>query len=207
MPTPNKKIAIICEVCGCEFTVKPSLAKNRRFCSWDCKAKAGNKTKVMLICQNCGEQFVTYRKLNAKYCSISCGVSARNKTEQNPARKRDMSGKNNPMFGRRLNGPDNPMFGKTRSANPAWRGGRKIRKDGYVLVMAPEGHPYPINSGKNKTGYILEHRLIMEQHLGRYLEPTEVVHHIDGNPTNNNVDNLQLFSSQNEHIKKAHGKG
>lgn len=206
MPMPSRKVAVICEVCGQEFTVKPSLAKNRHYCSWACRTKAGESTKVTLTCQNCGQPFVTYRKFNAKYCSISCGISARNKTEQNPSYKRDISGENNPMYGRGLNGPTNPMHGKTRDANPAWRGGRKVRKDGYVLVIAPEGYHNPISSGKGKTGYVLEHRLVMEQHLGRYLEPHEVIHHIDGDPTNNNIENLQLFSSQQEHITKAHGK-
>ena len=42
----------------------------------------------------------------------------------------------------------------------------------------------------NKT--IREHRIIMEKHLGRKLEPWEHVHHIDGNKTNNKIENLQL---------------
>lgn len=206
MPTPNKKVALICEECGTEFTVKPSLARGRRFCSWECKIKNAEATKITATCLHCGQQFETYRKYHAKYCSISCGISARNLTDQNPAFTRDVSGANNPMYGRGAYGPDNPMFGKNREANPAWRGGRKIRKDGYVLIIAPEGHPYPISGGENKTGYVLEHRLVMEQHLGRYLDPQEVIHHIDGNPSNNSIDNLQLFSSQNEHITKGHGK-
>ena len=206
MPMPSKKVAIICEVCGNEFTLKPSAAKGRRFCSWECRLKYAQEGRVTVECQHCKKPFETYRDRPAKYCSVSCGMSARNLTEQNPAYSRDISGEKNPMYGRGLSGADNPMHGKVRDANPAWRGGRKIRKDGYVLIIAPEGHPHPIRSGKNATGYILEHRLVIEQHLGRYLEPSEVVHHIDGNPTNNNIDNLQLFSSQQEHISVGHGK-
>jgi hypothetical protein len=37
-----------------------------------------------------------------------------------------------------------------------------------------------------------EHRVVMEQHIGRLLEPWEVVHHKDGNPANNSVDNLEI---------------
>jgi hypothetical protein len=39
----------------------------------------------------------------------------------------------------------------------------------------------------------------MEKHLGRYLKPEEVVHHIDGNPGNNVLDNLMLFPNDGEH--------
>ncbi len=95
------------------------------------------------------------------------------------------------------------MFGKKAEQNPAWKGGRKTRADGYVLVYAPD-HPYAISDSDGKKTYILEHRLVMEQYLGRYLLPDEVVHHKDGNPSNNDIGNLELFSSQSEHISKAH---
>lgn len=109
------------------------------------------------------------------------------------------------MFGKGFFGQDNPMFGKKAEQNPAWKGGRKIRADGYILVYAPD-HPYAISDGKGKGKgrYVLEHRLVMEQHLGRYLLPNEVVHHKDENPSNNDISNLELFSSQSEHISMAH---
>mgnify|MGYP000967476062 CR=1 FL=1 len=37
-----------------------------------------------------------------------------------------------------------------------------------------------------------EHRVIMERHLGRKLEPWELVHHKDSNPHNNTIENLEL---------------
>jgi hypothetical protein len=49
-----------------------------------------------------------------------------------------------------------------------------------------------------------EHRLIMEKHLGRYLFPTEVVHHIDGDVINNKLSNLFLFPNQSAHAKFHH---
>ena len=42
----------------------------------------------------------------------------------------------------------------------------------------------------------LEHRWVMEQHLGRPLMSEETVHHIDGNRQNNTLANLELFSSR-----------
>lgn len=48
---------------------------------------------------------------------------------------------------------------------------------------------------------IPEHRFVMEQHLGRPLKSTEVVHHIDHNRLNNAIENLQLIKSNSEHRK------
>lgn len=52
---------------------------------------------------------------------------------------------------------------------------------------------------KKKTS-INAHRAITEELLQRKLTYNEVVHHIDGNPKNNNLDNLLVLSRSN-HIK------
>ena len=71
------------------------------------------------------------------------------------------------------------------SKHPNWKGGIII-SHGYRAVRRAN-HPFSVN------GYVKEHRLIMEKKMGRYLEPDEVVHHIDGDGLNNNEKNLQLF--------------
>jgi hypothetical protein len=130
-------------------------------------------------------------------------MTARNLTDKNPSYSRDVSGEKNPMYGIHRNGKDNPMYGRRKELSTQWRGGRKIRKDGYILVMAPDDHPIR-NRSNDPSVYILEHRLIMEQHLGRYLDDAEIVHHLDGNPSNNAIENLQLYKNQSEHVLKAH---
>ncbi|MCC7451043.1 MAG: HNH endonuclease, partial [Anaerolineae bacterium] len=79
--------------------------------------------------------------------------------------------------------------------NHEWKGGRRLDSDGYVLIYAPH-HPYA-----NNNGCVREHRLVMEQHLGRYLEPQEVVHHINNDKADNRIENLELFASNAEHLR------
>ena len=82
-----------------------------------------------------------------------------------------------------------------RRFNPNWKGGVTYKQNGYKLIFNP-GHP---NCGK--AGYVMEHRLVMSNHLGRPLSQEEVVHHIDHDITNNSIENLQLFKNKSEHRK------
>jgi hypothetical protein len=93
--------------------------------------------------------------------------------------------------------------GPSGQANGFYKGGRSIDLDGYVTVPAPEGHPYAKAKarGRRNLGRILEHRLVMERVLGRYLEPHEVVDHRDGCTIHNHPDNLRVFSSNAEHLQ------
>lgn len=73
--------------------------------------------------------------------------------------------------------------------------GRSIDKDGYSLISGQFDHPF-----RDKNNQVREHRLVMETHLGRYLVPAEVVHHLNGNKLDNRLCNLKLLSMQ-EHCQ------
>lgn len=64
---------------------------------------------------------------------------------------------------------------------PAWRGGRTTNPvSGYVSIRI---------DGK----YRLEHRVVMEEHLGRPLADYENVHHRNGQRDDNRIENLELW--------------
>lgn len=101
-------------------------------------------------------------------------------------------------------GLQRPNCGAQRGErNASYNGGRRINHNGYVMVTAPTGHPYAKIYGNKKTGWIFEHRLVLEQSLGRYLLPEEKVDHIDGLTLHNHPDNLRLFSSNREHLQET----
>ena len=68
--------------------------------------------------------------------------------------------------------------------------GRFFQKStGYWFVRDPT------NPMATRAGYVLEHRLVMSQRIGRPIRKTERVHHIDGDRKNNKPENLELWSS------------
>lgn len=80
-----------------------------------------------------------------------------------------------------------------------WRGGKHMQSGGYIEVYAPN-HPH-----KYSRNTVLEHRLVMEKHLGRFLKTNELVHHINENKSDNRIENLKL-TNRSEH-PRIHFKG
>jgi hypothetical protein len=79
----------------------------------------------------------------------------------------------------------------TGSNNKFWKGGtRHITAQGYVVIYAP-GYP------RNKC---LEHRYVIEKHLGRKLAHDEHVHHLNSDKTDNRLENLAVID------RKEHGR-
>lgn len=67
---------------------------------------------------------------------------------------------------------------------------KKYKTNSYWMILCP-CHP-----NADSKGYVQEHRLIMEVHLGRFLNKNEYVHHKDENGLNNSLENLELVTPQ-----------
>lgn len=124
---------------------------------------------ISKICPTCKDTFVkkySYSRLywkRQKYCSIRCSGTLIKKGSK-PWNKDKRFKK---------------YWGK---GSPSYKGGRNISVAGYVRILIP-------GTGK----YQLEHRLVMEKHLGRKLDRQEIVHHRNGNREDNRLENLELM--------------
>ncbi len=91
------------------------------------------------------------------------------------------------------------MSGKN---NYFWNGGKHTKQYGYIAIYSPD-HPF-----KTKDNYVLEHRLVAEKYLGRFLTEEEVVHHKGikypigsiENKQDNRIENLELFPTASKHL-------
>ena len=77
----------------------------------------------------------------------------------------------------------------SRENSKFWKGGIFYHPSGYILYIGRR-----------------QHRLIMENHLGRKLSVKEVVHHNNGDKHDNRIENLTLFKNQKEHLEHHYNK-
>lgn len=83
---------------------------------------------------------------------------------------------------------------KMGELNGQYKNGKTKNIQGYILILS-HNHPF-----KNSNNRVLEHRLVMEKYIGRYLTPKEVVHHINGIRGDNRIENLMLCKNTKEHF-------
>jgi len=82
---------------------------------------------------------------------------------------------------------------------------RKPLPEGHVLLNRTTGYVYVKVSdhpqANPNTGLVPQHRLVMEKKLGRYLKPTDITYHINGDTADNRIENLRVFQNQTELLK------
>lgn len=76
---------------------------------------------------------------------------------------------------------------KRRQYTKRYEGKQFISKEGYIWIYLPKHHL------ANKAGYVIEHRLVMEEMLKRPLRKNENIHHLNGNKQDNHPENLELW--------------
>ena len=100
------------------------------------------------------------------------------------------------VFLGKLHGQPGGRFAmNSRENNPNWRGGKHLSSHGYAKVLVGEGHHLA-----DSKGYAYEHKVIAEKVLGRRLKPGEIVHHKDGDKTNNSAENIEALPSIAHHL-------
>jgi hypothetical protein len=131
----------------------------------------GKRIMVARVCDQCGTDFLAPATNVKKGYGRFCSLACRN-----------LSYKGRPQPADRKK----PNF--IRERNPNWHGGSSRHSGGYRAIRQHDGR------------YRLEHRVVMEAHLGRSLQRHEHVHHINGIKTDNRIENLQVMSAA-EHAR------
>ena len=188
----DNRIGLTCSECGGQF-----VGRRSSFCSQACRFKNWRKRqpqptpveraeRVPSECSCCKK---TFKKL--KNGSICGGCAYREKLRSVPRCK----------YCRRLIEQcrcEKCLCGKPKTPSATrcieCRGSRGERwqdRQGYIWVRVGKGHP-----GANSAGLIAEHRLVMQNHIGRALHRHEIVHHVfEGSRQDNRIENLQLWST------------
>jgi hypothetical protein len=91
--------------------------------------------------------------------------------------------------------------------NTHYQRAQRCGDENYVPQIAPKGTGFINKAGyriilDGNGGKIKEHRLVMEQHLGRKLLSHENVHHKNGNKSDNRLENLELWSTKQPQGKR-----
>jgi len=143
----------------------PQIGEIKRYCD---RGLSGRGKSIWLACVDCGKgRWVSFRKGHAESLRCrSCQCKRR--------------------------------VGKWREKNANWKGGRYKLQSGYIrLRIYPDDFFFAMSNSQRKGihGTILEHRLVMAQHLGRCLHSWEIVHHKNGVKDDNRIENLQVILS------------
>lgn len=177
----------ICRNCGKTFQ---GTGTRRKYCSIECRAAGMRMSRP--TCEMCGK---TVNRPTARFCSKECqAASLRGKPRTLFPKPCEMCGKTfQPMKdgGKRF---CSRACGSKATGLARRKPGGMVDPKGYILVRAPE-HPMA-----SRAGYVMEHRLVMAEHLGRNLTPREVVHHINGQKSDNRIENLVVME------KSAHDR-
>lgn len=86
-----------------------------------------------------------------------------------------------------------PRKNNSGENNPAWKGGIVQLKSGYVIVHCPD------HQNADGSGYVYQHRLVLEKKLGRFLKKDEIAHHLNHIKNDNRPENVEL-SNRSKHV-------
>ena len=163
-----------CQRCGQLMTVFPSDIHKRKYCSRQCQNEAAKGRrwgtgKVTIPCERCGTPVISFKSQSFRYCSKTCRYAAQAERQK------------------QIKGPRTSQ----------WKGGRYLSGGGYYFLningLTDSDRALARQMRHQRTAVVMEHRFIMAKHLGRTLKRGEIVHHINGDKTDNRIENLELL--------------
>lgn len=169
-PSGIRQRARIKQCCTCkqDFATYPS--KSSDYCSLECYRKT---------CKRCGSQFHA-AAVRSVYCSEKCKLGEH--TCENCGvvfvRKKKSLGR---FCSQKCHYDFECPVGTVRDGG-----------NGYKIIKVPPDTPNIKNFG-DRSGWMWEHRYVMQQKLGRPLGKSENVHHINGKRDDNRPENLELW--------------
>lgn len=187
------KIKIPCKTCGKEFQKR--INSEQQYCSVICRQNFS--TKITVPCETCGalvSKFpADFNKVKHHYCCQACASRTVFRENPKPSSENALYYEN-PNRCKYCNNilPFEDRFHVFCNTECLKKNTKEnsTSEFGYVQLAGYHGHPMA-----KKNGVILEHRLVMSQHLGRYLDKSEIVHHINENRSDNRIENLEVMSS------------
>ena len=158
---------------------------------------------MIVSCEYCGNRFTVKRSRKHYFCCDACRNEQRAKDRQEKIEHCSLCGKevyrppsrrHRECFCSRACHMKymNAQLNHHRMTNDTRR---KIRES-RLCRYGPHKDTYGKIYGK------LAHRVIMEEHIGRPLTSTEVVHHINGDKRDNRIENLLLCENQSAHMRE-----
>jgi len=176
-------VSKICPICKKEFSGPRWRLRRQTYCSVKCAHEAlKGKAYKEVVCQFCGKKFKVETWMERKYCSQECAWRALRGPRKREERKCLYCGSSFWVI---------PAKNKKFCSRECWRN--------YCFEKTKAKGTKRIN-GKQVNGKYV-HRVIMEQMIGRPLNPRERVHHIDMDRFNNDPSNLYLYPNESEHQK------
>ena len=151
---------------------------------------------IEIICKTCGKKRKYFpwviKKGFGKFCCLSCAVKSITKKV---SRKCLLCNKKFLVKRYKVKEGHGKFCSNSCSTKFRWgKNGRKSQR-GYTLILLPS-HPK-----KDRSGYVREHRIIIENILGRLLQSNEQVHHVNGNKSDNRIKNLIVLNSNSAHMR------
>jgi len=210
MATKKPRELIKCQQCGKEFEVIKGNPKKQKWCSQECAYEGikqrTRKGNVKMACPQCGKIRSVFakdaRRQRGQFCGVECFTLYKRELAElkKYVRECKQCGKVFKVHPGAVNQShvwkycSRECYYEAKADKARKRDGETHKNNGYIQVYMYD-HPAVKN---NRTKRVMEHRLVMEKILGRYLEPYETVHHINGIRDDNRPENLELWL-QNGH--------